>query len=78
MDGCQLICEIFSAYFHSCCFWSVLGWACNRRWWSLLVLSSGQTVVAGGKLPVTSLCSGGETFDGERIRFRCSPPVKGC
>jgi hypothetical protein len=68
MEGCQLICEIFCAYFHSCVCRLVL---CDgrRSWLSVLVLSSRQEAVAGDKVPVTSLCSGGETLDGEQSRF---------
>jgi len=39
------------------------------------MLFSGQTVVAGGKLPVTSLCSGGETFMGGRLVIDYAPPA---
>lgn len=71
-DGCQLICEIFCAYFHSC----DLGWCGFWGWLSVLALSSGRAVVPGDTVPVTSLCSGGETLDGEQIRFRRPPPSK--
>ena len=39
-------------------------------------LSSGGTVTVGGAILVTSLCSGGETLDGDQIRTRCSPPYR--
>lgn len=68
MDGCQLFCDIFCAYFHSCGFRLEL---CGdgRRWLSVLALSSGKAGVAGATIPITSLCSGGETLDGEQSRF---------
>ena len=75
MVGCQLFCDIFCAYFHSYCIFAVV-FGGGRRWPSVLALSSGRAVVAGDTVPVTSLCSGGETLDGEQIRFRRPPPVK--
>ena len=54
--------------FHSCGFRLEL---CGdgRRWLSVLALSSGKAGVAGATIPITSLCSGGETLDGEQSRF---------
>ena len=68
MDGCQLICEIFCAYFHSC---RLVGVSIGggRNWLSVLALSSGKAGVAGATIPNTSLCAGGETLDGEMSRF---------
>lgn len=68
MDGCQLICEIFCTYFHSCTFRLELCGG-GRRWLYVLALSSGKAGVAGATIPITSLCSGGETLDGEMSRF---------
>lgn len=73
--GCQLICEIFSAYFHSCGFVG-LAFVGGRRWLAVLGLSSGRAFLAGDTIPVTSLSSGGEMLDGEQIRYRRSPPAK--
>ena len=68
MDGCQLFCDIFCAYFHSCCLVGV-SFGGGRNWLSMLALSSGKAGVAGATIPITSLCSGGETLDGEQSRF---------
>jgi len=73
--GCQLICEIFSAYFHSCGFVG-LAFVGGRRWLAVLGLSSGRAFLAGDTIPVTSLYSGGRTLDGDQSHFRCSPPSK--
>ena len=75
MDGCQLFCDIFCAYFHSCCLVGV-SFGGGRNWLSVLALSSGKAGVAGDTIPVTSLCSGGEPFVVGRIRYRRSPPAK--
>ena len=36
---------------------------------AISALSSGKAGVAGATIPITSLCSGGETLDGEQSRF---------
>ena len=74
MDGCQLFCDIFCAYFHSCCLVGV-SFGGGRNWLSVLALSSGKAGVAGATIPITSLCSGGETLDGEQPRYLSPSPA---